>query len=202
MLLSPISSEGCNSPLRPTPLLASGSETTPPADTAKEGSGSFDDGCRISPTNGGGDDDDFSEENGNDGGGGGGGSDESSGSGDADGNGYLSSGGCETLAHELPWFVAEAVGLAGSLRTLIACQTVNRAWRSAVGGERAERLFGSIVRASGVPDCLRPSVWQMLVVRGVSVARSGRASGGGILGTGEVGVLRILGGEMYSALRV
>lgn len=81
------------------------------------------------------------------------------------------------LAREAPMFLADVLRVAGSLRTLVACQAVCREWRRALGGDRGEELFGGIMRASGIPDELRPAVWQALVLR--STASSDRRGGGG-----------------------
>lgn len=91
----------------------------------------------------------------------------------------------DCLARELPEFVATAVGLVGSVRTLVACQMVNRSWHEVLGGKRGRTLFGSTVRASGIPDRLRPALWQALVMQAVGGKRGEGGSGGGILGTGE-----------------
>lgn len=90
---------------------------------------------------------------------------------------------CAALADEPPGFLANAVGFVSCLRTLAACQMVSRAWRRSLGGDRGEALFGSIVRASGIPADLRPAVWQWLVLRAVSGDRScvsGSGESGGV----------------------
>lgn len=97
------------------------------------------------------------------------------------------------LARELPAFLVRAVGLSGSLRALASCQVVSRQWHDALGGECGEKLFGSMMRASGVAASLRPTVWQTLVLRAVghggkhhrgTGSSSGGGSGGGKSGGG------------------
>ena len=80
------------------------------------------------------------------------------------------------LADKLPAFLAHAVACAGSLRALAACQTVSRAWRRSLGGDRGEALFGVIVRESGVSDDLRPAVWRQLVLRQTVGGKSGECN--------------------------